>query len=581
MMVYRYWVEPASAQDAMLLMRQLARAAAYRRELIDIENRARVMTRAILSLPKDQRAPYYKLIAGRQRWATKFARDRAREDRPLPLVSEDGPGWKWHGEHGRFGGRTRGADWDLGCAWGTCGVVDDAQDQSQRTTSIVKDLPTFVAHDEGVLAVQYQQHASLLSWKPTSAASLVGGQSTLCRIGGELCGKQLRSGREGAKRLRTVMFRIGSDGARPVWAHLYTLIHQPLPDARVAWVKLVCRRVALRYRWHLIVVVDQECRGRPDAARSAAVGIDIGWRKMPDGGIRVAYWHGTDGREGELVIPEHVHRRKGKSDSLQAIRDRERNEVGALWREWIDGIPSNHPLRVAMHSKQRLRVGRYVTLARIWERHRMPGDEAMFQRVTGWLAHDRHLYAWQAHNVRRMRLEVESRIRDLAVQLARRYELVAVEDRGMVPELVKRDPSADEDERRQRHLNATRVVVVAPAFVRSQLERFAKKYGAVYREIDPANTTRRCASCGAIRTYRDPAVLMLQCDACGVLEDQDRTSARNIERTASAQMRDEVERALEVGSSGACARKMRPRRTRRSRPQIPLANSTASTENDG
>lgn len=570
MMVYRYWVEPATAQDAVLLMRQLARAAEYRRELTAIENRARVLTRAILSLPKDQRGPYYKMVQGAQRTVAKQARDRARADRPVPIIAEDGPGWLWHGDAGRFGGRLRGGNWDLGCSWGTCGMVDDAHDQSQRTTSIGKDLPTFVPGDEGVLAVQYQQHPSNASWRPTSAASLVGGEGTMCRIGADLVGKKtLRSVREGheggAKRLRTLMFRIGSEGARPIWANLYTFLHRPLPDARVVWVKLVCRRVALRHRWSLIVVTDAECRGRPDEVRGEAVGIDIGWRKMPAGGIRVAYWYGTDGAHGELVIPDQVIQRKGKSDSLQGIRDRERNEVSALWRAWLQEVPDSHPVRVAataMH--QWLQIRRYVSLYRLWEVNRIPGDEAMFGRVTAWLKHDRHLYAWQVNNLRRMRFQVEARIQDLAVELARRYAIVAVEERGMVPELVRRDDSMDDEESRLRRLNATRVGIVAPAFARAQLERFTKKYGGLYREINPANTTRRCAACGALREVRDPALLMLRCDACGAEEDQDLTSSKNIARIAVAQVQDETARAVAVANSGASPRKMGVRRTRKS-----------------
>lgn len=626
MMVFRYWAEPASAHDAAMLMRQLARAAAYRRELIEIENRARALTRAILSLPKDQRAPYYDMVRRGQHAASKWARDRARADRPIPIVSEDGP----------VGFSADGTGWEIGCSWGSCSMVADAQDQSQRTTTIGKDLPTFVPRDEGVLAVQYQQHKSDPKWRSTSAASLIGGQGTLCRIGGDLCGKIRRSGLEGAKRLRTVMFRIGSDGKRPIWANLYTLIHRPLPDARVVWVRLVCRRVGLRHRWHLIIVVDHECRGRADDVRGSAVGVDIGWRKMPDGGIRVAYWHGTDGREGELVIPDEVTRRKSKSDSLQAIRDRERNEVAALWRAWIFGdsisaapssgadhgggsdstsavpsmgadldtggisaapsmgadlitravhlvgIPLDHPVRVAAQSMhQWLRIGRYVTLARLWSSNRIPGDEDIYARVHTWLAHDRHLYAWQINNLRRMHLQVEGRIQDLAVQLARKYELVAVEARGMVPELVKRDDSMDDDERRLRHLNASRVGVVAPAFVRAQLERFAKKYGALYREVDPANTTRRCGSCGVIREVRDPAQRVLQCDECGAKEDQDRTASRSIERVASAQVREEVAAALAPASTSGSARKMGARRTRKARPDGPLDNRPANIENLG
>jgi transposase len=625
MKVYRYWAEPATADDARLLRQQLARAANYRRELARIENLARACQRSILGYPKDDRAAPRREVQAAQRAATKAARDLARMSGP------DG----------------------LGCAWGTCGQVDDAADHSQRTTKIWSDVSTFAARDEGLLAVQYQRHANDPKWEPVLASGLVGGDDTFVQIGGELVGKpkrrewviEFRSGSyfvslgrdtggtasearrfaseeeaerylngmpfglraagamvkhvpgAGAARLRHLRFRVGSDGRKPIWANLYTLMHRPLPDARVTWVKLSCRRVGLRYRWFLLVVVDEECRGTPDQQRGTAVGVDIGWRKREDGSIRIACWSGSDGREGELAIEEVVHRRKGKSDSLKSIRDRERNEVSALWRRWIfgqdmaaevpddsdktitKGIPVLHPVREAARSMHSwTRMGRFVVLARLWEGNRIEGDAAIYARVQEWLKHDRHLYAWEANNRRRMALEVAARVDNLAVQLARQYEMIAVEDRGMVPELVRKDAGNDQEEERIRALSASRVGLVAPASLRAALERFATKYGALYREVNPAYTTRDCATCGAERPAPDPADVMMGCDKCGVIEDQDLTAARNIMVRASAEVQQERAEALAPASSGSKPKRMGPRRTRRAVVVAPLENASPNTD---
>lgn len=583
MKVYRYWAEPATADDSRLLMQQLARAATYRRELARIENLARVMQRSILALPKDERQPYRDMVQTAQRAETKAARTRAR-------ASTDG---------------------SIGCAWGTCGQVDDAFDGSQRTTKIWDDVSTFVARDEGLLAVQYQRHENDPKWSATIASGLVGGDDTFVQIGADLIGKPKRRvpGTTGAKRLRALRFRVGSKGRAPIWANLYTLMHRPLPDARVSWVKLSCRRVGLRYRWFLLVVVDEECRGTPDQQRGAAVGVDIGWRRRDNGAIRVAYWWGSDGREGELAIPETVTRRKGKSDSLKSIRDRERNEVAALWRAWIfgsataassvdadkgspseisaapissadsehGGLPVDHPVRTAAQAMHMwTRMARFVLLARLWDSHRVAGDEAIYARVQQWLKHDRHLYAWEANNRRRMALQTCALIDGLAVQLARRYDMVAVEERGMVPEMVKRNPENDQDEERLRALSATRMGIVAPASTRAAIERFAKKYGALYREVNPMNTTRNCADCGAERVVEDPAELVLSCDKCGVIEDQDRTAARNILARALLEVEAERAEALTPASATAKAKRMGPRRTRRAA-KPPATASAEST----
>jgi transposase len=527
--------------------------------------------------------------------------------------------------------------------------VEDAFDQSQRTTKVWDDLSRHVSRDEGLLAVQYQRHENNPRWKPMIASSLVGGSDTFVQIGGELIGKPTKRAASilgetvksrldeamvgnqgtadamanlspqeldelearrvatpmptGAKRLRTLRFRIGSNGRQPIWANLYTLMHRPLPEARVTWVKLSCRRTGLRYRWQLLVVVDEECRGTPDPQRAATVGVDIGWRKHADGSIRVAYWVGSDGREGELAIPEVVHQRKGKSDSLRAIRDRERNEVAARWRQWIfgssaavtetetetadpdpgagTGIPVSHPVRVAavaMHAWSRM--GRYLTLARIWRDNRIPGDEELFDRVQAWFKHDRHLLAWDAHNRRRMALQIQGRVDDLAVRLARQYEVVAVEKRGMVPDLIKKNDAHDQDEERLRALSAARTSLVAPASMRMALERHAKKYGALYREVDPAYTTRDCAECGAEREIGDTKDLRLTCNRCGASEDQDRTAGRNIGRRARAQVDAERAEALAPESTGSKPKKLGPRRNRRKVVAGPLENAAVSPPSD-
>lgn len=573
MKVYRYWAQPMSAQDNFLLMDQLAKAAAYRRRLTDIENRCRVLVRALIAsgMSEAEQDQLRVQIVNAQRSAVKAARDQARSPTHMGTPVYSGVG----------SGRRLIDPRDLpGAAWGTCGQVDDSVDMARRTTKFSSDLRTHVPRDEGILAVQYQQHKSDPRWRPVMADELVGGDDSFVHLGDELIAKAKRPDqRPGAKRLTHLKFRIGSNGRSPIWANLYTLLHRPLPHARVTWIKLSCERVGLRYNWALIVVVDEECRGRPDDERADGVGVDIGWRMVPSG-IRIAVWHGTDGRHGELVIPEETYRRKGKSDSLRSIRDRERNEVAQALRKWIfgeddqPGLPVDHPVRVAAHSMhQWLRVGRYVHLTHVWQSNRLPGDGMMWEYVQKWLQHDRHLYAWEVNNRRRMALSVRARVEELAVRLARQYRMLAVECRGMVPALVKASGSDDEW---LRALNATRTGMVAPASVRKMLEQYALKYGALYREEDPADTTRDCDACGVRREIEDQSQLFLTCPSCGTTSDQDMTAARNILRRATARVAQEAAEALEPVSSSGKRKKLAARRNRRRQIDKPLETADAT-----
>jgi len=652
MMTYKYWAEPMSKEDDRILKQQLARAAAYRRELVRIENLARVLTRAIMALPdKEERKLYHQLVSNAHRAACKAARERCRADpraeeyrrelvrleslagvlnRAIEALPDKEERKLYHkrvsvahrkaSEAAKAQAGTAAGD-ELGLSWGSCAMVDEAHDFSQRTTMIYNDVKQTARWDEGLLAVQYQRHETdkaqarydervtryrsgglealtkrertlLLDnrgevrpfrppvWRPTIASQFVGGSDSFVRIGANLIGKPtLRAQRHGetmgARNLRELMFRVGTvpGGREPLWARLYVLMDRPLPEARTTWVKLSCRRVGLRYRWHLIVIVDEDFRRPVLHARAEAVGIDIGWRKLDNGDIRIAYWYGSDGQEGELSIPERVYQRKEKADSLHAICDRTRNEMSLEWRTWMQQfVLDDHPLRIAAKDMHLwVKMWRFAKLARLWQDNRVAGDGEMFERVHAWLKQDRHLLSWEVNNRRRLSLQVAGRISDMAHQLVQRYEMVAVEERGMVPKLVARpknidpgsSPSAREDEW-LRAVNARRVGILAPALMRQTIEYRCRKYGSLYREEEAAFTTISCPSCGVERVIDDPASLLLTCNVCNVTDDQDRTAARNLLTRARRRLAAEVAEAAAVPESTAAKpKKLGARRTRK------------------
>lgn len=516
MKVYKYWAEPMTADDARQLNAQLRLAADYRRELALVENRARVLQRATVNLLPDEKAARRKEIRDLQNATNKALRSRFST---------------------------------AGLAWGTYQAVEEAMDHSQRTTKFFDDVSTHAPRDVGTVAVHIQN-------REVNAASLVGGSDTFVRIGGALVGKPKRNGTTGAQRLRELWVRVGSNGREPIWAKFYVLMHRPLPAYGLKWLRMRCRRTGLRYRWEAIFVVDEPAQvpWQRDVAHTA--GIDIGWRKLDDGGIRVAYWYGTDGAEGSLVIPEVVTRRDGKSDSLRAIRDRECNAIRDKLVEWRKTLPDGSWFVAATeHAHAWRKIGRFVVLHREWAAQRFDGDAEMFDAVAAWLKQDRHLYAWEAHNRRRQSLQVEGRVRQLAVMLAKRYATVAVEAPGVVPGLVKKDENMTGEQKALRAVAAQRMHACSPALVRRELKTFSTKYGATLIEVDPAFTTKDCAHCGEAREIKDAAELLIACNHCGHEEDQDRTAARNL-----------VTRAAATGPTEGNKLKLSSRRTRKKAP---------------
>src|SRR5262249_10084792 len=130
--------------------------------------------------------------------------------------------------------------------------------------------------------------------------------------------------------------RIGSNAREPVWAEVPVVLHRPLPeDATIKWVYLVRRHVATHEEWWLQFVVAQaQGFAKADAATSGTVAVDVGWRRLASG-LRVAYWVGDDGAEGQLVLPQAILTRLRKVEELQAIRDKHFDAMRGELAAWL------------------------------------------------------------------------------------------------------------------------------------------------------------------------------------------------------------------------------------------------------
>lgn len=558
---YKFWCEPMDREQDLVVVQQLRLAAEYRRDLAEIENRGRVLERALIasSLTKEERQPYYDQIRVARSAASRAARTKVAQSR----------------------------DGKLGLHWGTYQAMEDAADHSRRTTPVFDDVTTFVPRDEGNIAIHIQG-------RKLSTRSVVGGDDEWVRISGELINKpslrQSRGGTTPTPSFRELAIRVGSvpRSHKPVWAKFYLLMHRPLPEGNITWVKVKRYRVAYRYKYEAIVVMDAPFLRVSRHEQKGAVGVNISWTKV-EGGTKIATWFDTDGMSSDVIIPDSVTGRADRSESLGAIRDRNRNTLAAsllTFRAQVAELAaqqtisdaesrsasaSDSPLWWLERTDQMVRwrkKGHFHGLFRDWKSHRFDGDDAAFRELEAWEKQDRHLHHWCGNNRRRMSLQIAGRIRNLAVWMAQRYTMIGVERRGMIPDLIAKPKPTDEldgQERFLRRLNARRVSSLSPGAVRGQLELFAKKYGVLYVEVETAFTTADCASCGAQRTVGDGA--QIRCETCGIIENRHLTAAKNILHDALAKQATQ--------STAATKRKM-PGRRNRAKPKSAAAAATES-----
>ena len=135
--------------------------------------------------------------------------------------------------------------------------------------------------------------------------------------------------------------RVGSDGVKPIWAHVPFSLNREIPAAcSIKWVKLFRNRIGSHDRWYLMftVTAPDGTFAKPSADSTLSVGIDVGWRMVKDG-LRVAFWTGSDGRKGELVIPTRDVSRWTFADDLKSTRDNQFNVFREALADWLEGKP--------------------------------------------------------------------------------------------------------------------------------------------------------------------------------------------------------------------------------------------------
>jgi hypothetical protein len=130
--------------------------------------------------------------------------------------------------------------------------------------------------------------------------------------------------------------RIGSEGRAPVWASWPVRVTRPLPENGVIkWARAQATKIGTRVDWTILVTVDE-----PEVAprdKGYTLAVNLGWRNLEDGGIRVAYAVGSDGREEEVRVPERFLSKIAHVEHLRSIRDRLCDEAHAALRDWITG----------------------------------------------------------------------------------------------------------------------------------------------------------------------------------------------------------------------------------------------------
>lgn len=333
-----------------------------------------------------------------------------------------------------------------------------------------------------------------------------------------------------------VWLRVGSVGRKPVWCVAPVGLHRPWPAGAVLkWAHLVRSRVGTHDKWQLLLVFARgEGWARP-RSETGAVGIDLGWRLLPCGGLRVAYWHDDAGRNGELRIPADVVSCWRHADELRSLRDRLFNEARADLLAWL---AANQALVPAWLTEQSDTLSQWRSQARLaalvirWRGNRFPGDDAIFARLEGrldagpprhydgWRLQDKHLYDWECAERRGAIAWRNNAYREFSAWVRATYRDCFVEDTNWAS--LARRPAPDAD----AVVNVTARYHQRVAAV-GTLARHLREAVAGYVSVPTNHTTQECHLCSWTAPVDAASNVIVACGGCGQPWDQDSRAAQN------------------------------------------------------
>lgn len=293
--------------------------------------------------------------------------------------------------------------------------------------------------------------------------------------------------------------------------------HRALPDCKIQWVYLVCRRVGTHDRWSIQFVCAKNAWPRKHG--SGTVAVNVGWRAMEEG-IRAATWVGDDGLNGVLYLANQNIDRLDEVKALRSIRDKNFDVAKLQLLTWL--ASHQHPESLTECTStlaQWKSQARLAALVIRWRTTRFTGDEAIFLTVEAWRKQDRHLYEWES-NSRRSFLDWRKWLyRQLTADLSRYHKLLI----GKINWKSIQDKPVDEESDDLQYARK-RKGLVSP----SELEACLKHGFTEIERIDANNLTATCSNCGALSNESRPEQLFHTCTKCMVTYDQDENHCKNL-----------------------------------------------------
>jgi hypothetical protein len=418
-----------------------------------------------------------------------------------------------------------------GLGWATANVVLESALLAFKKSFMLGRPPRFAKGSEKIqdsLTLQF----TAAGGAPVSEL-LTGKHTELSIIPTQGCGK---------RKYGSFRFRLGpaknQTNATGTWQY-----HRPIPEgAHIGLARLVRHRIGKDHKWSLQFMVKlPEPIKVPVNSRKPMVVVHMGWASDLLGRRVSGIADCADpGAAQILQLPPIIEQDLALSGDIQGRRDSSRDEIIPKLKAIAlpEGIPDEI---VELFTKIKPLQSQYISSNRIhYFCHLLKKHDAMPEWLEEWRKSDRLLWQAHTHIARRARNARKDFYRNVAINLARQYEVIVIEPLQLAEAATKVNNVTGEKTEFSKKARSGRVVASLYEF-ESAIRWAAAKTGSALLELN-GDTASKCAICGStsIQVNSENGQI-LHCDECGAVLDRKQNGAAIAWQLADKQKEGAVE----------------------------------------
>lgn len=345
----------------------------------------------------------------------------------------------------------------------------------------------------------------------------------------------------GRRKYGEFRFRLGAAKAE-IYATGTWQYHRPLPDgAQIGLARLVRRKIGKDYKWAVqLMVKPPEPVFIATDARKPLVSIHFGWATDTNDRRVAAIADSADPEAAQLVcLPPQIEATLERAAALQSERDTSRDEIVPLVKAIEAGDKNwSEEVLAELVALRKLPV-QHVAISRLHRLCRLLREaDALPEWLETWRKEDRLRWQSSSHMARRTRNARRDFYRNLAADVARRYDAIVIEPLDLAEAAKKIDENTGE--RGEFGRKARSGLKVAALYeLESAIRWAATKTQAAVLEL-VGKTASCCALCGGQVQANDEDHQLLHCQDCGADLDRKTNGAAVAWQASLAQREDAV-----------------------------------------